>query len=341
LYLNINYKDKIIRNLKNDKDSKSTCDLIPHNNDIDYIVNYDCNLSTNGKEINNIKFLDKIEYNSQKFEIQKSSFLYILKDNIQNAKEDIFNKQIYILKNSIVNNNEKEFNITGELNRNISKLNNNKILIEFHFDKNKNDFKNLTCYVIVSKKSNINKVVLKCNHNENFNSNIIDGYSNLNNENLFIIFKKIENKIEMDETEPIKFRFHFKSSSGISTGAIIVIIIGGVAFVAIVGTIIFCCIIKKFYVSRMCYTKDYKIRTDYYKIVEIRFVSQNQSINYCTTCYREDNFSSLEENLFQAFPELRYKNIYFIHKGTLINRSSTVIENRISNGDLIFIYEKD
>ena len=61
------------------------------------------------------KFLDKIEYNSQKFEIQKSSFLYILKDNIQNAKEDIFNKQIYILKNSIVNNNEKEFNITGEL----------------------------------------------------------------------------------------------------------------------------------------------------------------------------------------------------------------------------------
>ena len=70
LYLNINYKDKIIRNLKNDKDSKSVCDLIPHNNDIDYIVNYECNLSTNGKEINNIKFLDKIEYNSQKFENQ-------------------------------------------------------------------------------------------------------------------------------------------------------------------------------------------------------------------------------------------------------------------------------
>ena len=89
LYLNINYKDKIIRNLQNDNVFKSTCDLISNNNILDNIIKYECKLLTNGKEINNIKSLDIIEYNSQKIKIKKSSFLYTLyKDNIQIAKED-------------------------------------------------------------------------------------------------------------------------------------------------------------------------------------------------------------------------------------------------------------
>jgi len=90
LYLNINYKDKIIRNLQNDKVFKSTCDLILNNKDIlDKKIKYECKILINGKEINNIKSLDIIEYNSQKIKIKKSSFLYTLyKDNIQIAKED-------------------------------------------------------------------------------------------------------------------------------------------------------------------------------------------------------------------------------------------------------------
>ena len=60
---------------------------------MDNIIKYECELSTNGKEINNIKSLDILEYNSHKIKIQNSSFLYTLyKDNIQNAKEVIFNK---------------------------------------------------------------------------------------------------------------------------------------------------------------------------------------------------------------------------------------------------------
>ena len=45
--------------------------------------------------------------------------------------------------------------------------------------------------------------------------------------------------------------------------------------------------------------------------------------------------------LFQKFQELRYKNICFKLNGTLINRSATLLENRISDGDLITICEKD
>ena len=116
LYLNINYKVKIIRNLQNDNVFKSICDLISNNNILDNIIKYECKLSTNGKEIKNIKSLDILEYNSQKIQIQNLSFLYILyKDNIQNAKEDIFNKSLYILSNSFINYNEKEFNVSGEL----------------------------------------------------------------------------------------------------------------------------------------------------------------------------------------------------------------------------------
>jgi len=209
LYLNINYKDKIIRNLQNDNVFKSTCDLISNNKDIlDNIIKYECKLLTNGKEINNIKSLDILEYNSQKIKIQKSSFLYLLyKDNIQNAEEDIFNKSLYILENSIVYINEKEFNITGELNGNISKLKNNKILIQFHFDKNKNNIKNSTCYIIDTKKSNVNKVVLKCNFSESFNYNIIDGYSNLNNESLIIICKNIDNNIKWMKQNQLNLDF--------------------------------------------------------------------------------------------------------------------------------------
>ena len=170
LYLNINYKDKIINNLQNVNIFKSACDLISDNNDIDYIMKYECNLSTNGKEIKVIKFLDIIEYNSQNIEIQNPSFLYrSYKDNIQTAREDILNKQIYILKNSIVDNNsEKEFNIVGDLNKNINKLNNNQILLQFHPAKNNSDIKNSTCYIINLNKTNENKLKLKCISNKSF-----------------------------------------------------------------------------------------------------------------------------------------------------------------------------
>ena len=143
----------------------------------------------------------------------------------------------------------------------------------------------------------------------------------------------------MDETEPIKFRFHWKSSSDISTGAIIAIIIGSVIFIAIVVTIIFCYCIKKS-LEFSCYCKNCP---DYYKdnILKIRFTSQFQPIAFSTFGSREDNFSRLEEMLFQKFPELRYKNIYFKLNGTLINRSATLLENRISDSDSITICEKD
>lgn len=45
------------------------------------------------------------------------------------------------------------------------------------------------------------------------------------------------------------------------------------------------------------------------------FISDNLSINFSVSCRREDNFSKIEEKLFQNYPELRYKKIKFKDNG--------------------------
>ena len=71
----------------------------------------------------------------------------------------------------------------------------------------------------------------------------------------------------------------------------------------------------------------------------VNFISDDLSINYRCICLRNDNFSRLEEKLYQDYPELSYKNIYFVVRGNLINRSLTIKENKINNGDIIIIME--
>ena len=86
---------------------------------------------------------------------------------------------------------------------------------------------------------------------------------------------------------------------------------------------------------------NYCRRIDYNKFdcLVVTFISDDLSINYRCNCSRNDNFSRLEEKLYQEYPELSYKNIYFIVRGNLINRSLTIKENKINNGDRIIIME--
>ena len=69
----------------------------------------------------------------------------------------------------------------------------------------------------------------------------------------------------------------------------------------------------------------------------IIYFSDNSSINYAIPCLRENNFSDIEEKLYQNYPELRYKPLIFFNNGRLIERSSTIMENGIKNGDKILI----
>ena len=73
-------------------------------------------------------------------------------------------------------------------------------------------------------------------------------------------------------------------------------------------------------------------------IIAVNFRSVDDSINYPIWGIKTDNFSTIEEKLYFEFPELRYKNIFFIANGYKINKADTLEKNKIKNGDTIIIH---
>ena len=76
-------------------------------------------------------------------------------------------------------------------------------------------------------------------------------------------------------------------------------------------------------------------------IIAVNFVSWNQKINYPMACRKTDIFEKIEEKLYLEYPELKSKRIYFIANGKAIDKSSTLEENKIKNGNTILINEME
>ena len=53
--------------------------------------------------------------------------------------------------------------------------------------------------------------------------------------------------------------------------------------------------------------------------IKVNFITTDQLIKYSISCYNTDIFSTLEEELHQHFPKLKYKNIVFICSGNVVN----------------------
>ena len=77
------------------------------------------------------------------------------------------------------------------------------------------------------------------------------------------------------------------------------------------------------------------------KTIAIIFISVDQNINYPISCNNLENFSNVEEKLYQEFPELRKKNVVFIANGNVINRKITLEQNKIKGGTTILIQYLD
>ena len=73
------------------------------------------------------------------------------------------------------------------------------------------------------------------------------------------------------------------------------------------------------------------------KIIAVNFRSLDQSINYPVGGLKTDKFSILEEQLYKEYPQIRYKNVYFIANGNVINRELTLEQNQINSGNTILI----
>ena len=83
--------------------------------------------------------------------------------------------------------------------------------------------------------------------------------------------------------------------------------------------------------------KDIEEEANKGKIIAVNFISIDQLIHYPVPCNISDNFTKLEEQLFEEFPELKNKNIFFIANGGVIDRNATIAENNIKKGTNILI----
>jgi len=71
--------------------------------------------------------------------------------------------------------------------------------------------------------------------------------------------------------------------------------------------------------------------------ISVMFFIPDQNIHYPIPCNESDGFSKIERKLFDEFPELKYKNIYYIANGNSVNQSLTLKQNKIKNGSTILI----
>ena len=73
------------------------------------------------------------------------------------------------------------------------------------------------------------------------------------------------------------------------------------------------------------------------KIISIMFFIPDINIHYPIPCKVSDSFSKIESKLFEEFPELKYKNIYYLANGNTVDKTLTLKENRIKNGDTVLV----
>ena len=76
-----------------------------------------------------------------------------------------------------------------------------------------------------------------------------------------------------------------------------------------------------------------------FKMCVINLISSDQLVNIIITCRDIDNFSVIEQKLYDEFPEYEKikNNIFFLANGGIINRSASLKENNIKNDNTIVI----
>ena len=89
--------------------------------------------------------------------------------------------------------------------------------------------------------------------------------------------------------------------------------------------------------------KDNNKKNESDEIISVLFVTQgNQDItNYSMACKSSDLFSSLEERLYQDYPNYRNIEKIFMVNTNRISRNKTLEENNIKNNDIINIFPID
>ena len=76
------------------------------------------------------------------------------------------------------------------------------------------------------------------------------------------------------------------------------------------------------------------------EIFSINFYSLDYTItNYSSICKNTDLFVDVEKQLYQDYPNLKDKDIYFVCNGNQIKRFRTIGENNLKKNDILTILE--
>ena len=73
----------------------------------------------------------------------------------------------------------------------------------------------------------------------------------------------------------------------------------------------------------------------------LHFKSEKKHINFSVYYNESDAFSDIEDELYLEYPELEDECISFFLNGKKINKTSTLGENGVKNGDIILIKEEE
>ena len=73
-------------------------------------------------------------------------------------------------------------------------------------------------------------------------------------------------------------------------------------------------------------------------LMTINIKSVNQTIHYSIICKNTDNFSRIENCLYEKYPNYKKTNNYLLFNGTTVDPEKTLDYNKIKDNDLITLY---
>lgn len=74
------------------------------------------------------------------------------------------------------------------------------------------------------------------------------------------------------------------------------------------------------------------------KLLTINFKSVDGTINETINCHYYDSFSKIEDSLYQAYPNKKNINNYYLYDGKTIDKNGTILYNNIQDQAYILIY---
>jgi hypothetical protein len=71
------------------------------------------------------------------------------------------------------------------------------------------------------------------------------------------------------------------------------------------------------------------------KLITIKFISIDQTIDYITFAKKTDNFSKLENSLYEKYHQYRDTENYFLVNGKKLNKHRSLEDNKIKDNDIL------